>query len=203
MMKIRNPWPWACGIVLASAIAVTGHGGATGVVGERMMGMMMLGEQVKLLAPVAGGGSVRPELVREAAEMISMHAGPAMTDLFPEGSLEAPTEARPEIWARWQEFSDLSDRLAGLGEELGAAATSPVPEAKVSQTALVEQLSEWDRLDFAGLMGIAPARASTEPDPIVTASVGSSSPEPAARSVAEIYDDIADTCASCHAAFRR
>ena len=204
MTKTKSPWPWACGIVLASAVAVLGHGGATGIVGERMMGMMMLGEQVKLLAPVANGGTVDQDVIEAAAEMIAMHGGRAMTDLFPEGSLDAPTEARPEIWARWQEFSDLADRIADLGVELGAAAAtetvSVVPDTPAPVTAAVPPTSEWDGMSFASLMGIVPVRLEPQVDPVVTASIPA---DPRTRPVADIYADITATCSSCHASFRQ
>ena len=89
-MKLKLVCAWlAAGTAMLSA-AVFAHGNATGIVGERMMGMMMLGEQVKLLTPILAAD---PAAVAKAAEMIEMHAGPAMTKLFPEGSIEGPSEA--------------------------------------------------------------------------------------------------------------
>lgn len=202
MTKTISPWPLAFGIALTSVVAVVGHGGATGVVGERMMGMMMLGEQVQLLAPVASGEPVEPKVIQTAADMISMHSGSAMTNLFPEGSLDAPTEARPEIWARWQEFSGLAQRLSDLGDELGSAAVPPAPAAPPSpvQALVSTQRSEWERMSFASLMGLAPVRSEAEVDPTETGAIAG---PPATRPVAEIYGDITRTCASCHAAFRQ
>lgn len=209
--KISFPGPLACGALLAGAMAAFGHGGATGIVGERMMGMMMLSEQVKLLATIADDPS-RSDLepIRTAAEMIAMHAGPAMTDLFPGGSLEAPSEARPEIWDRWQEFTAHADNLGGLGEELGSSAEfiaePQVANAVADETQGVQPpLSEWERMDFAWLMGVSPTPV-TLIDPAVTAAIKgdvSGPPESSVRSVREIYADIAATCAACHAAFRR
>ncbi|WP_170926391.1 cytochrome c [Devosia lucknowensis] len=163
-----------------------------------MMGMMMLSEQMKVLAPLAGGASVQPEVIREAAAMIAMHGGPAMTDLFPEGSLEAPTEATPEIWARWQEFSGLADRLAVLGEELRTTADAPPAATAVSEPS-PPPLSEWDRMSFASLMGI-PTPSLQSVDLVETGSV---SERPQVRTAAAVYDDISRTCASCHGAFRK
>ena len=208
--KISYGGPLACGALLASAIAAFGHGGATGIVGERMMGMMMLSEQVKLLAPIAEAPAAADlDAVRSASEMIAMHAGPAMTELFPEGSLEAPSEARPEIWERWQEFAEYAEKLGGLGEELGLAADGMAPPVVAAAAASVPApkrvLSEWERMDFASLMGI-----STKPraliDPQITASIpadNAAKAAPAVRPVSEIYADITATCSSCHAAFRR
>lgn len=202
--------PLACGLILVSAIAAFGHNGATGIVGERMMGMMMLSEQVKLLAPIADAPSEADlDTLRSASEMIAMHAGPAMTELFPEESVDALSEARPEIWERWEEFERYAERLGELGEELGMAAdglVAPVvPTSDNSAPAPEPVLSEWERMDFASLMGIsAPPAAPIEPQ--ITASVPADDAPPtvlAVRRVAEIYADVTATCSSCHAAFRR
>jgi cytochrome c556 len=208
--KISYRGPLACGVLLASAFAAFGHGGATGIVSERMMGMMMLSEQVKLLAPIANAPAAADlDALRSASEMIAMHAGPAMTELFPEGSVEAPSEARPEIWERWQEFEGYAEKLGELGEELGLAAdemAAPVlATTAVSVPAPKPLLSEWDRMDFASLMGIS-AQPPALIDPQVTASIPADSAAtaaPAVRPVAEIYADVTATCSSCHAAFRR
>lgn len=203
--NISYRWPLACGALLVSAMAAFGHGGATGIVGERMMGMMMLGEQVKLLAPIADDPGLQDlDKVREAAAMIEMHAGAAMTDLFPEGSIEGPSEAKPAIWQRWEDFTAYSNRLGDLGRELdNAAQAARLPPAitKNLAPAVVEPvMSEWDRMNFASLMGIAPPEVA-EIDPTPTASTTTTAA--VVRSVGAIYAEITDTCASCHAAFRQ
>jgi cytochrome c556 len=208
--KISYRGPLACGVLLASAIAAFGHNGATGIVGERMMGMMMLSEQVKLLAPIAEAPTAADlDALRSASEMIAMHAGPAMTELFPEGSVEGPSEAKPEIWQRWQEFEGYAEKLGELGEELASAAEDVVAPAVATAAAPVPSpkpvLSEWERMDFASLMGIS-AQPPALIDPQVTASVPpatAATAPPDVRPVGEIYADITATCSSCHAAFRR
>ena len=204
--RISYRWPLACGALLVGAMAAFGHGDATGIVGERMMGMMMLSEQVKILAPIVDDpASGDLDKVREAAAMIEMHAGPAMTDLFPEGSTEAPSEAKLAIWERWDEFEGYSKRLGELGKELAAGAkVESLPSiADVEITASVEEqepeLSEWGRMSFASLMGLAPVELVAV-DMVTTASTAIAPP---VRTVREVYADITDTCASCHAAFRQ
>lgn len=203
--KISYPWPLACGALLVSAMAAFGHGGATGIVGERMMGMMMLSEQVKVLAPIADNpGPQNVGKVREAAAMIEMHAGAAMTDLFPEGSIDGPSEAKPAIWQRWEEFAGYSNRLGDLGRELDNAAQAaglpPAITVSVAPAVVEPVMSEWDRMSFASLMGIATPEVA-EIDPTPTASIETTAA--VVRTVAAIYADITDTCASCHAAFRQ
>jgi cytochrome c556 len=198
-------WLMATGAVTATTVAVLGHGGATGIVGERMMGMMMLSEQVKVLTPAfANGETLDPQVLREAAGMIKMHAGPAMTNLFPEGSTESPSEVRPDIWTRWDEFAGLADRLAALAAELEAAV---VPQAQIVAAAPPPQptpkVDEWEAMDFASLMGLPSQHSGhqQEVEQIVVGSIGENgAPQRAAQ---EVFADITATCSSCHAAFRR
>ena len=59
--------------------------------------------------------------MREGAAVIQSHSGEALTKLFPEHSIEGPSEAKPEIWTDWEEFSELAKQLdvfaAGLAEQ--------------------------------------------------------------------------------------
>ena len=196
-------------VLLVSAIAAFRHGGATGILGERMMGMMMLSEQVKLLDPIAEAPAAADlDTVRSASEMIPTHAGPAMTELFPEGSLESPSEARPEIWERWQEFAGCAEKLGELGDELALAAdemSAPVAGVAVVAASAPDPKpvrSEWERMDFAALMGISTTHlpSSTRRSPHRSQPTTPPRPHPPP---ARIYADVTATCSSCHAAFRR
>lgn len=198
-MKLKLVCAWlAAGTAMLSA-AVFAHGNATGIVGERMMGMMMLGEQVKLLTPIlAADAAADPAAVAKAAEMIEMHAGPAMTKLFPEGSIEGPSEARPEIWARWEEFSGYASRLAQLGTELrSAAALQPAASTIPASIEPPSLAAEWETLEFAVLLGLEQAEKQRAMEGAVVE--GSKPP----RSPAAIFGEITATCSSCHASFRR
>lgn len=207
MKRLNTRAGLAAGVVAAMTAVVFAHGGATGIVGERMMGMMMLGEQVKVLTPALASGNVNPVTLKEAAGMIKMHAGSAMTDLFPEGSIESPSEARPEIWERWPEFTGYAQRLAALAAELEQSTGIIAAPARAS---LVEgdtasMLSEWDTMDFDTLMGLPKAQHKGHQmgvDPVIVGSVGVT-PKVTNRPPAEIFSDITATCSSCHAAFRR
>ncbi|WP_170575212.1 c-type cytochrome [Ruegeria atlantica] len=115
------------GAVAASVLAVASHsvfahGGATGVVKERMDGMGVMKEAMKVLTPMMRGQvDYDATVVREWSEDISRHAGEALTKLFPEGSLDAPSEAKPEIWQDWEAFSTLADQLRVMADGLAEA----------------------------------------------------------------------------------
>ena len=205
-------WLSAGSLLMGTSVIAWGHGGATGIVAERMMGMMMLGEQVKILASLAENAEATDtDKMRDAAAMIEMHAGPAMTGLFPEGSLDAPSVARPEIWERWEEFQGYSIQLAELGQELGKVADVPSESqpalSDVAEVPAPAPPSEWDRMNFASLMGLAD-RSDHTPVGIDTQVTGSiraneTSGRPPMRTAKAVLADITGTCSSCHAAFRR
>ncbi len=117
---------------LALAVFVAGgagfafaHGGATGVVKERMELMKDVGKSMKTLtAMFKGETDYDAGQVKAAAARIRDHAG-KITGLFPEGSLDKPTEALPEIWRDWPAFEALAERLAAYSGALIDAAENP------------------------------------------------------------------------------
>lgn len=82
-----------------------------GVVKQRMDAMKQLGQGMKSIAAmVKGEAEFDAAVVEMSARMIARHAG-EMPELFPEGSLDKPTEALPVIWARWDEFTGIAMQM--------------------------------------------------------------------------------------------
>ena len=101
---------------------VYAHSGAEGIVKERMMKMKTIGESMKSMAVMIRNKSTfDPDKARTHALTIKSHSGKALTDLFPEGSLQQPTEAKPEIWSEWPEFAELAEQLTLTAEALEVA----------------------------------------------------------------------------------
>ncbi|WP_417690857.1 c-type cytochrome [Roseibium sp.] len=117
-----------CATVLGGSLALLSapgfaHGGATGVVKARMDLMGDLGKAMKSLGGMARGKtSYNAEEAMIAGESLNAHGGNALTDLFPEGSLEGPSEAREEIWTDWDRFAQFADQLQAAGKGIAAAA---------------------------------------------------------------------------------
>nr|WP_319385662.1 cytochrome c [uncultured Roseibium sp.] len=102
----------AVGLLALAAGAAWAHGGATGIVKERMDAMTEISRNVKMVGQMLKGtAAYDPQEIGSAANAIAAHAGDAMTGLFPEGSLQHPSEASPEIWADWPEFSSYAESL--------------------------------------------------------------------------------------------
>jgi hypothetical protein len=74
--------------------------------------------------------------VEEAANTIARHAG-HIPKIFPEGSLDKPTEALPVIWTRWDDFTR-------IGKEMETSALALAEVAKTATTAkvILPQLGE-------------------------------------------------------------
>lgn len=177
-------------IISAAAYA---HNGATGVVKERMDAMSTLGKSTKSLTEIMRGDvGYDAELVRKNAAQIQKHAGDSMTKLFPKDSLMKPSEARPTIWADWEEFETLAKRLETLAVGLAASAdnglmaSGSVPAAGMMGTD--SMMSSGDMMTSGNMM----TGSGTLPDAADLASMP----------VDGVFNMLAQTCASCHTKFR-
>lgn len=174
--------------VAATTVAAFAHGGATGVVKERMDAMGAMQKATKALTEMMRGQTqYDAAAVREHAVTIRSHAGEAMTDLFPEGSNGMPSEARDEVWSDWDQFSALADRLERLSKGLEkAAGNQPGGDAgSASGTASM--------MGSHSMMG--------------TSMMGGDADMPNDEMLAQMPADavfgmVAQTCSACHTQFR-
>ena len=108
-------------IAVSAASLVWAHGSATGIVKERMDGMVAMSKATKAITPMMRGNvEYNAEAIRDYARTIEEHAGEAMTKLFPEGSGGMPSEAKDDVWTDWEQFEVLAMQLESLGKGLGA-----------------------------------------------------------------------------------
>ena len=71
------------------------HGGATGIVKERMDGMAAMQKAVKAVTPIMRGqAEYDADAVRSFAAAVETHSGEAMTKLFPEGQAANPRKRK-------------------------------------------------------------------------------------------------------------
>lgn len=198
----------------ASAVAAVAmaHNGATGVVLERMNGMTAMRDTVAELAPMMQGAVPYDAfIVSEGAAVIAGHAGETMLSLFPEGSLEGVTYAKPEIWSNWQDFAALAEEMRVYADALSEAAPNglepasapPADMAEMDHTAMAMPPAEETNLGFsvAELMGYAEKTADS---PV---SRGLADPASLALTLSSLAADdlftrISGTCSSCHSQFR-
>ncbi len=198
----------------ASAVAAVAmaHNGATGVVLERMNGMTAMRDTVAELAPMMQGAVPYDAfIVSEGAAVIAGHAGETMLSLFPEGSLEGVTYAKPEIWSNWQDFAALAEEMRVYADALSEAAPNglepasalPADMAGMDHTGMAMPPAEETNLGFsvAELMGYGEKTADS---PV---SRGQADPASLALTLSNLAADdlftrISGTCSSCHSQFR-
>ena len=193
-MKLTNVIAGAALASLLSAAALA-HGGATGIVKERMDGMGVMKESMKVLTPMMQGKTeYDAEAVRRAAAKIQAHAGDTLTKLFPEGSDGKPSEAKPEIWSDWNGFAGLAAQLETLSAGLAAAAGNGLMMAGAEHGSMMEGsnsmmgssgMGSGSMMGAGGMMGGA-------------RSVGDLSQMPADG----VFMMLSQVCSACHTRFR-
>ncbi|WP_420549602.1 c-type cytochrome [Curvivirga sp.] len=103
-----------------------GHGGATGVVKERMDLMGNLKSAIKILVPMMKGDQEYDiEKVITQSKIIQENSGIHMTKGFPKDSIHGPSEAKEEIWSNWDDFQKIANDLNKLAIGLEKAAANP------------------------------------------------------------------------------
>jgi cytochrome c556 len=101
-----------------------GHDGAMGVVKQRMDLMSSLGKTMKSLNAMARGKTdYDGKAVQRAGEHI-LRQSEQMKDLFPKGSNQMPSVAKPEIWTKPDEFNAMADALGVEAQKLGVVGKS-------------------------------------------------------------------------------
>ena len=176
-------------MVASGALA---HGGATGIVKERMDGMGVMSKAVKVIAPMMQGQvAYDAEAIRNAAEAIGQHSGEALTKLFPEGSLDKPTEAKPEIWENWNQFSALAEQLQVFSEGLALASENGVMMGGAQPATSMMgagMMGGTDMMGGSGMMG----------GQIPAMDLAHIATMPADG----VFNMMSQTCAACHTLFR-
>jgi cytochrome c556 len=98
-------------ILSATILSAYAHGGATGVVMERMMIMKSIQNHMKVVGEmVQGKRNFTAETVKVAGKSIADHAD-EIPHKFPKGSIEEPSEATHSIWQDWEKFMKLTEEL--------------------------------------------------------------------------------------------
>lgn len=100
------------------------HKGAMGVVKERMDLMDQIGKDMKSLKKIVNNKKrFAPDQIELHAESMAK-ASRHILKLFPEGSLQQPTESLASIWEDWERFSRLTETLTLESEKLKQSASS-------------------------------------------------------------------------------
>jgi cytochrome c556 len=188
-MNLRTLTLAACVTVIAT-VAVA-HKGATGVLLERMQGMMAMGKATKEIAPMMRGQQdYEAARASEYAAVLRTHSGDAMLALFPEGLNAAPSVAKDEIWTNWAEFEEMANELALYAQALDQAAANGLGDAAPAAASMMgDETSTMMGGDASGMMG-GTAEAPMTLDML------------SAMPVNVLFAQTAQSCSACHSKFR-
>jgi cytochrome c556 len=117
----------AAWIKAVSAVVVLTAGGITAwaaddVIKTRQADMKQMGKQLKAIKGIIDAGGDATAVVGPANRLVEI-AGLIPT-LFPQGSDQGKTGAKPEIWEKWDEFTEHADDLKNEAAMLASAGQS-------------------------------------------------------------------------------
>ena len=190
---------WAAIAAISVAGGVLAHGGATGIVKERMDGMVALGKAVKAITPMMmGQETYDADKVVEFGASVRAHSGEALTKLFPEGSGGMLSEAKENVWSDWDEFAALADYLERLGEGIEQAATNGVGAG--SSAGMGQGMMSGSNSMMGGSTGMTGETTGMMGGGTLSEmmSLDMIAQMPADR----VFTMISQTCSACHTKFR-
>lgn len=119
-------------LIIASGLAFA-HSGASGIVKERMDMMGEIGDSMKIIGTMIKGESDYDAKAAKAAAMTIYGHASHISEMFPEGSTQKPTEALPAIWNNWDEFERIANIMKDTAKELAdvAGAASDASQIRV------------------------------------------------------------------------
>ena len=104
--------------VLFAVVGAFAHSGATGIVKERMHAMKKIAAATKAIATTDWQDvAIARSIVRANATVLNKHAS-EIVGLFPNNSIQGPSEAIPAIWERPEEFRQLAKILEASSGKL-------------------------------------------------------------------------------------
>lgn len=125
-------------ILFASVPLALAHEDATGVVKERMDLMKRQKDDMKVIGLMGKGRTpFDAGKAAEAARDIE-NTAKKIHELFPEGTVGHPSEAKTAIWTKWDTFTDDADALGASAKALAAALDNGAPDWKTDFQAVTD-----------------------------------------------------------------
>jgi cytochrome c556 len=112
------------------------HEHATGVVKERMEAMESMARHMKAIGQRMKSGRDLAAIKVEAQAVQALAAH--VTHLFPPGSTQKPTDAKPAIWQNWADFEAKANALKNASANLANAEPSDLAGLSAQVRALSE-----------------------------------------------------------------
>lgn len=111
--------------IVAVSLPLQAHEGATGIIKERMDAMEQMGKAAKAMSERIQANRNLAS-IKDDALMIEGNAA-RIASWFPPGSDWKPTDAKPEIWAHWEDFTAKAGQLEDESAKLATATDTGDP----------------------------------------------------------------------------
>jgi len=105
--------------LLGAGAAATAHEGASGDVKTRMEAMKTVADNTKILGGMATGKRAFDAADAQAAAAVLEAEAARIPALFESGEMSEVSEASPEIWENWGDFTAKSEDLAVAAARAG------------------------------------------------------------------------------------
>lgn len=102
--------------IVSAALAHEGHDHATGVVRERMELMTDMGKRLLATSKRLRANKELESVTSDAHAILELAS--RVPTLFPPGSTQAPTAAKPAVWQEWEDFAAKAKNLEKESEKL-------------------------------------------------------------------------------------
>ncbi|MCW9045221.1 MAG: cytochrome c [Alphaproteobacteria bacterium] len=129
--KIALVFAAGIGVTTLAVNTVWAHGGATGIVKERMESMKTMGTAMKGMAAMVKGEAPMDD-IKIANFAATLKTGAThIPRMFPKGSNEGPSEALPNIWQEWDRFEEIAQQLQKDADMLASASSKDPRSVKI------------------------------------------------------------------------
>jgi cytochrome c556 len=115
-MKKLIPITFLAAAIVSVAVAHEGHEHATGVVRERMELMTSMGQRLLATSKRLRANKDLDSVTNDARAIHELTS--KITALFPPGSTQFPTAAKPAVWQEWDDFTTKAKTLETETEKL-------------------------------------------------------------------------------------
>jgi cytochrome c556 len=118
----KTAWIKAVGVAVALTAGGVAAWAADDIIKTREADMKLMGKQLKAIKGIIDSGGDAADVVEPVNKIVEV-AG-LIPSLFPKGSDQGKTGAKPEIWENWDEFTQHANDLKNEGTMLASAAQS-------------------------------------------------------------------------------
>lgn len=118
-------------LAIASTSLAFAHGGATGIVKDRMDSMSAMGKAMKtIIKELKSKSNMDSDLIIKSSQLIIKHSS-MIPQMFPQGTHGKPSEALPTIWSEWDTFTSMAEDTGSQAGNMQKLTESEAPRPQL------------------------------------------------------------------------